>query len=118
MKEGLIYDIMVDVNKRPEGWNKELYDKLSYDFRIECAKNGEIEEWNQVYEAYLRSEWERVFPLIECDKKSKMVLFDDIFSFVRPDFHSKYFIDTILDGFIVIPSRIIGRIIIVSSAIR
>ena len=42
MKEGLIYDIMVDVNKRPEGWNKELYDKLSYDFRIECAKNGEI----------------------------------------------------------------------------
>ena len=70
MKEGLIYDIMVDVNKRPEGWNKELYDKLSYDFRIECAKNGEIEEWNQVYEAYLRSEWERVFPLIECDKES------------------------------------------------
>jgi hypothetical protein len=47
--------------ERPERWNKELYDKLSFEYLIECAKNHRIDEWNQVYEAYLRSEWKRIF---------------------------------------------------------
>ena len=33
---------MVDVNIRPEGWNKELYDKLSFEYLIECAKNHRL----------------------------------------------------------------------------
>jgi hypothetical protein len=46
---------------RSEGWNKELYDKLSFEYLIECARNYQIEEWNRAYEEYLRSEWKRIF---------------------------------------------------------
>ncbi len=97
MREGLFYDMLVE---GPKGWNKELYDKLSYDFLIECAtKNDGIKEWNQAYEAYLRSEWERFVSLIEYDKKNIWVLIDlDLgFDFVRPDYKKKNFNNTILD---------------------
>lgn len=74
MREGLLYDIMVDVDERPEGWNKELYDRLSHDFLITCAQNDGIEEWNQEYAAYLRYEWGRRFPSEGYDsEKSKFL---------------------------------------------
>lgn len=50
------------MDEKPEGWNQDLYEKLSFGFLINCAKRGIFDEWNQVYEAYLKSEWKRLFP--------------------------------------------------------
>lgn len=98
MSEGLFYHIMVDVNKRLEGWNKELYDKLSFDFLIKCAKNGKINEWNLAYEAYLRSEWERIFPVEKYQKENNWRLFDYGSGFVRPNYIKKNFKNAIIEG--------------------
>lgn len=95
MREGLLYDIMVDMDERPEGWNKELYDKLSHDFLITCAQNDGIEEWNQAYEAYLRSEWGRRFPSEGYDSENIGKLFDNRSGFVKPDFQDEDFTDEI-----------------------
>ena len=83
--------------ERPEGWNKELYDKLSFDFLIECAKKDKIEEWNQAYEAYLKSEWERLFPDEDYDSENIAKLIDpnSDTDLVRPDFSEKDFINAI-----------------------
>ncbi len=91
MKEGLFYDIMVDVDERPDGWKKELYDKLSYNFLIECAaKNDGIKEWNLEYEKYLRSEWQRLFPHDkEYDPENIGKLFYLNSGFVRPGLSGK-----------------------------
>jgi len=86
MREGLLYDIMVDVDERPEGWNKELYEKLSFEYLIECSQHGGIDEWNQVYEDYLKSEWERLFPDKKYDLKNIGELFDNQSDFVKPHF--------------------------------
>ncbi len=61
--------------EKPDGWNEELYYKLSCDFLIECAKNDTIKEWNQAYEAYVRSEWERIFPDNRYDAEDIQELF-------------------------------------------
>ncbi len=95
MREGLLYDIMVDVDERSEGWNKELYDRLSHDFLITCAQNDGIEEWNQAYEAYLRSEWGRRFPNEGYDSENIGKLFDNRSGFVKPDFQDEDFTDEI-----------------------
>ena len=89
---------MVDVNIRPEGWNKELYDKLSFEYLIECAKNHRIDEWNQAYEEYLKSEWERLFPDERYDSGNKGKLFAYHYGFVRPDYSKKDFKKAISDG--------------------
>ena len=91
-REGLFYHIMVDMDERPKGWNKELYDQLSFEYLIKCIKNGKIKEWNQAYEAYLRSEWERILPDEEYDLENiqKLIdyssLFDHESDFLRPDY--------------------------------
>jgi len=77
--------------ERPEGWNKELYDKLSFEYLIKCAKNNKIEEWNQVYKAYLKSEWERLFPEIEYNKKKQMDFLNYDSDFVFPRYEEKDF---------------------------
>ncbi|MDO9522280.1 MAG: pentapeptide repeat-containing protein [Methanocorpusculum sp.] len=97
MREGLIYDIMVDVDERPDGWNKELYDKLSFEYLVECAQNNKIGEWNQEYEKYLKSEWQRLFPNEEYDPKNKGKLFDNGSDFVRLDFPNKNLKNAILE---------------------
>ena len=84
--------------ERPEGWNKELYDKLSFEYLIKCAKNGKISEWNQAYEAYLKSEWERIFPDKKYDLKNIGELFDNRSDFVKPDFSGKDFKNVILEN--------------------
>ena len=103
--EGLFYDIMVE---RPEGWNEDLYNKLSLEYLIECAKNEQFDEWNQAYEAYLKSEWKRLFPDEKYDLGNIGKLFYDGSEFVRPDFQEidftdaikeqAYFIDAHLEG--------------------
>ncbi|MDO9522279.1 MAG: pentapeptide repeat-containing protein [Methanocorpusculum sp.] len=98
MREGLFYDIMVDVDERPDGSKKELYDKLSFDFLIECAKNKRIDEWNQGYEEYLRSEWVRIFPDKEYDPEKIGKLFDRDSDIIRPDFTYRDFTNVIQDG--------------------
>ena len=81
---------MVDMDERPKGWNKELYDKLSFDFLIECSQHGGIDEWNLRYEAYLKSEWERIFPHDkEYDPKNIGKLFYLNSGFVRPGLSGK-----------------------------
>ncbi len=99
MSEGLFYDIMVDLDERPDGWNKELYDKLSFEYLIECAENDRVEEWNREYMAYLKSELERLFPQ---DKEYYLMniekLYDNRSGFVQPDFSGKDFIKVSLDG--------------------
>ncbi|MCK9313538.1 MAG: pentapeptide repeat-containing protein [Methanocorpusculum sp.] len=75
--------------ERPEGWNKELYDKLSFDFLIECAKKDKIEEWNQAYEAYLKSEWERLIPNQAFDIENIVNLPNFYFKWIFPIFRDK-----------------------------
>ncbi len=81
--------------ERPERWNEELYDKLSFDFLIECAKKDKIEEWNQAYRAYLQSEWERIFPGVSYDPRNFGKFHDS--DFVRPNFSDKDFKNAMLD---------------------
>ncbi len=76
---------------RPEGWNEELYEKLSYDYLIECAKNERIEECNKKYEDYLKSEWERIFPDEGYDAENIGRLFYYGSHFQRPDYKNKDF---------------------------
>ena len=50
------------MEERPEGWNQELYEKLSFEYLIECGENERIGEWNAPYLEYLESEWKRLYP--------------------------------------------------------
>ncbi|MDD2286776.1 MAG: hypothetical protein PHQ11_15420, partial [Paludibacter sp.] len=67
--------------KRPEWWNKELYDKLSFEYLIECAekKKKKIDKWNALYQEYLESEWKRLYPemdsidILELVKRDSLV---------------------------------------------
>jgi uncharacterized protein YjbI with pentapeptide repeats len=95
MREGLIYDIMVGEDERPKEWNLELYEKLSSDYLVECAKNHRIEEWNQAYEAYLRSEWERLFPEEGHELENIQKLIDADSGFILLDFQYKDFTNAI-----------------------
>ncbi len=81
--EGLFYDIMVE---GPDGWNKELHDKLSFEFLIKCVQNERIKEWNKEYDKYLKSEWERLFPGVKYDPENIGELFDSNSRFQRPDY--------------------------------
>ncbi|PAV09305.1 pentapeptide repeat-containing protein [Methanocorpusculum parvum] len=81
--------------ERPEGWNEDLYNKLSLEYLIECAKNEQFDEWNQAYEAYLKSEWKRLFPDEKYDLGNIGKLFYDGSEFVRPDFQEIDFTDAI-----------------------
>ncbi|MEA5037603.1 MAG: pentapeptide repeat-containing protein [Methanocorpusculum sp.] len=82
----------------PEGWNKELYDKLSFDFLIDCAQYLGIEEWNKEYDKYLKSEWDRIFPGVEYDPENKGKLFEYESGFQRPNYNKKDFTDAIQKG--------------------
>jgi len=81
-----------------DGWNKELYDNLSFEYLIECAKNGKIDEWNQLYENYLISEWERLFPNKKYDTKNYGEFFEYYSGLKRPDYSGKDFNDAIQEG--------------------
>ncbi len=85
---------MIRVKKWVDRYS-QLYDKLSHDFLITCAQNDGIEEWNQAYEAYLRSEWGRRFPSEGYDSENIGKLFDNRSGFVKPDFQDEDFTDEI-----------------------
>ncbi len=93
MMEGLFYDIMVWIS---EGWNERLYDNLNFKHLVECAKDGLIDEWNEAYEEYLKSEWERLFPdtVYNLNNIQQLIAAD----FVRPDYNKKRFKKAILEG--------------------
>ena len=92
--------------ERPEGWNKELYDKLSFEYLIKCAKNNKIEEWNMEYDKYLKSEWDRIFPGVEYDPENIVKLVD--YDFVRPDFRSDDFKNAISEDVSFIEAHLEG----------
>ncbi|WP_319378070.1 pentapeptide repeat-containing protein [uncultured Methanocorpusculum sp.] len=81
-----------------EGWNKELYDKLSFEYLIACGKNNKIVEWNLAYEAYLKSEWKRTFQDEGYDPENIKRLIDEDSGFVRPDFSGRDFKNANLHG--------------------
>jgi len=95
MREGLFNDMMV---RNHDGWNQKLYNKLSFEYLIKCAKNKQINEWNQAYEAYLKSEWDRLFSDEEYDPENIRKLFDDGSGFLQPDFSDRDFTDAIQKG--------------------
>jgi len=80
----------------PDGWNERLYDNLNFRYLVECASDGLIDEWNEAYEEYLRSEWERLFPNMIYYSKNIQALIHA--HFVRPDYKKKRFKKEILDG--------------------
>ncbi|WP_319378321.1 pentapeptide repeat-containing protein [uncultured Methanocorpusculum sp.] len=86
----------------PEGWNKDLYDKLSFDFLIECAENNRINEWNALYQMYLKSEWNRLHPEMAWDPKNVLELVrqsqSKIPDFIRPNFIGENVIEAISLG--------------------
>lgn len=73
--------------KKPEGWNQEPDEKLSFDFLIECAKNEKKGEWNALY---LESEWKRVYSERTWDPKDIRELIRQD-QFIRPNFRGKDF---------------------------
>jgi len=75
----------------PDGWNKELRDKLSFEFLIKCVQNERIKEWNKEYDKYLKSEWERLFPGVKYDPENIGELFDSNSRFQRPDYSDQDF---------------------------
>jgi uncharacterized protein YjbI with pentapeptide repeats len=48
------------MDEKLEGWNAELYDKLTPEYLKKCVKYDRVEEWNKNYQAYLDSEKERL----------------------------------------------------------
>lgn len=82
----------------PEGWDKDLYDKLSFDFLIECAENKKIEAWNALYKEYLESEWNRLYPKREWDPKNVLELVNERLLYIAPNFIGKDFREAISRG--------------------
>jgi len=58
------------MNGKPEGRGQDLSKKLSFAFLIECARKKKINEWNNLYQEYLESEWKRIYPKREWDPKN------------------------------------------------
>ena len=100
----IFYDNMV---QNHDGWNKELYDKLSFAYLIECAENNKIREWNQEYQKYLKSEWKRLIPNQEFDMENIVHL---------PNFYSEWIFPIFNDKDIVLsphnPAKFTGAILI------
>ncbi|RBQ25466.1 MAG: hypothetical protein ALMCE001_02230 [Methanocorpusculum sp. MCE] len=99
------------MDKRPEVWNQELYEKLSFDFLIECAENKRIDEWNALYLEYLESEWKRLYPKREWDTENVFALVKRDSEFNRPNFSSKDFQEAISRGVRFIGIHLEGAII-------
>lgn len=57
--EGTIY---CNMEEKPEIQDKELYKKLSPGYLIKCAENKNIDEWNDLYEGYFASGWNKLHP--------------------------------------------------------
>lgn len=74
-----------------EGWDKDLYDKLSFDFLIECAEKKKIDEWNALYLEYLESEWKRLYPDRKWDPENVFELVMRWPDFKKPTFFRKDF---------------------------
>ena len=75
----------------PEGWNQELYEKLSFEYLIECAENKNIHEWNALYLEYLESEWKRLYPDRKWDPENVFELVMRWPDFKKPTFFRKDF---------------------------
>lgn len=86
------------MDEKPEGWNQELYEKLSFDFLIECAENERIGEWNALYLEYLESEWNRLYPGRDWDPENVFELVRRDSKFKRPDFSWRDFREAICRG--------------------
>ncbi|MCK9312485.1 MAG: pentapeptide repeat-containing protein [Methanocorpusculum sp.] len=83
---------------RPEGWNQGLYEKLKYEHLVYFARNNLIGDWNLAYEAYLKSEWTRIYPDQAYDAKNIRALFENGSDFVRLDYNEKDFKYAIPEG--------------------
>ncbi|MEA5037437.1 MAG: pentapeptide repeat-containing protein [Methanocorpusculum sp.] len=86
------------MDEKPEGWNQELYEKLSFEYLIECGENERIDEWNVLYLEYLESEWKRVYPERKWDPDNVFELVVSYFDFKRPIFFAKDFQEAISCG--------------------
>ncbi|MDO9522232.1 MAG: pentapeptide repeat-containing protein [Methanocorpusculum sp.] len=86
------------MDEKPEGWNQELYEKLSSDFLIECVEYNRIGEWNDLYLEYLESEWNRLYPEKRGDPIDILELVDTFSGLIRPDFVKKDFREAISRG--------------------
>lgn len=77
------------MDEKPDGWNHELYDKLSFEYLIKCAGNKRIDEWNTQYWRYLESEWNRLYLVGTWDTKNVFELVMGDSQIIRPDFSSR-----------------------------
>ena len=90
MREGLFLVIMSD--------NEDLFQRLSFDHLITCAKNGCIVKWNEDFRNYYKAEWERLNPGRAYEVKSKLEDYSYFDGFRGPIFESKNFTDSIYNG--------------------
>jgi len=81
-----------------EGWDKDLYDKLSFEYLIACGENERIDEWNALYLEYLESEWKRLYPERMWDPENVFELVKRQSGFKKPDFSKKDFREAISRG--------------------
>ncbi len=86
------------MEEKPERWNQELYEKLSFEYLIECAENKKIDEWNALYLEYLESEWKRMYPKRGWGQKEILELVDIFSQYKRSDFSGEDFCEAISRG--------------------
>ncbi|WP_319378127.1 pentapeptide repeat-containing protein [uncultured Methanocorpusculum sp.] len=78
--------------------NEDLFQRLSFDHLITCAKNGRILEWNEDFREYYKAEWEKLNPERVYEEKSKLEDYSYFDGFRGPIFERKNFTDSIQSG--------------------
>jgi len=96
------------MDEKPEGWDQELYEKLSFEYLVECAENQRIDEWNALYREYLESEWKRLYPERKWDPENVFELVMRESDFERPDFSEKDFREAISRGVSFVEAHLEG----------
>ena len=86
------------MDEKPEGWNQELYEKLSFEYLVECGENERIGEWNSLYLEYLESEWKRLYSEGKWDPIDSVRMVVSNPQLIGPDFSGANFQEAHLEA--------------------
>jgi len=90
MREGQFLVIMSD--------NEDLYQRLSFDYLVECAKYHNNSKWNEDFRKYYESKWKMRYPDRAYEKKRDYVEYSYFDDFRGPAFSSRIFTNIIQEG--------------------
>jgi len=90
MREGLFLVIM--------GENEDLFERLSFDYLVECAKFHNNPMWNAHFRKYYESKWKMMYPDRAYEKKRDYTEYSYFHDFRGPAFSSRIFTQIIQEG--------------------